>query len=143
MTGWHATLRALIEATAPETITVFEVKSAERIPPWNTGRVTLLGDALHNMTPYRGMGANMALLDADLLRRALLRVDRGESELISALHGYEAEMIDRGFRAVEASLKQMKQVHSQRRFANVIRGFSLKTIDRFPVHLKRAIMQRQ
>jgi len=49
-TGWHARLRALIEATAPETINVFEVKSAERIAPWNTGRVTLLGDALHNMT---------------------------------------------------------------------------------------------
>jgi 2-polyprenyl-6-methoxyphenol hydroxylase-like FAD-dependent oxidoreductase len=143
MTGWHPTLRALIEATAPETITVFEVKSAERVAPWNTGRVTLLGDALHNMTPYRGMGANMALLDADSLRRTLLRVDRGENELIPALHGYEAEMIDRGFRAVEASLKQMKQVHSQRRFANVMRGFSLRTIDRFPVHLKRAIMHRQ
>lgn len=142
-TGWHATLRTLIEAMAPETIAVFEVKSAERIAPWNTGRVTLLGDALHNMTPYRGMGANMALLDADSLRRALLRVHRGESELIPALHDYEAEMIDRGFRAVEASLKQMKQVHSHGRFANAMRGFSLKTIDRFPVRLKRAIMQRQ
>ena len=136
-------LRALIGATAPETINVFGVKSAERIAPWNTERVTLLGDALHNMTPYRGMGANMALLDADSLRRALLRVHRGENELIPALHDYEAEMIDRGFRAVEASLKQMKQVHSQGRFANAMRGFALKTIDRFPVHLKRAIMQRQ
>ena len=142
MTGWHPTLRALIEATAPETINVFEVKSAERIAPWNTGRVTLLGDALHNMTPYRGMGANMPLLNADSLRRTLLTVYRGESELIPALHGYEAEMIDRGFRAVEASLKQMKQVHSQGRFANAVRGFSLRTIDRFPVPLKKAIMQR-
>jgi 2-polyprenyl-6-methoxyphenol hydroxylase-like FAD-dependent oxidoreductase len=142
-TGWHAKLRALIEATAPETINVFEVKSAERMAPWNTGRVTLLGDALHNMTPYRGMGANMALLDADSLRRALLRVYRGESELIPALHGYEAEMIDRGFRAVEASLKQMKQVHSQGRFTNAMRGFSLRTIDRFPIHLKRVVMQRR
>jgi 2-polyprenyl-6-methoxyphenol hydroxylase-like FAD-dependent oxidoreductase len=70
-------------------------------------------------------------------------VYRGESELISALHGYEAEMTDRGFRAVEASLKQMKQVHSQGMFANAMRGFSLRTIDRFPVHLKRAIMLRQ
>ena len=72
-------LRALIEATAPETINVFEVKSAECIAQWNTRRVTLLGDALHNMTPYRGMGVNMALLDADSLRRALLRVHRGEN----------------------------------------------------------------
>src|SRR6516162_1242061 len=92
---------------------------------------------------YRGMGANMALLDADSLRRALLRVYRGQSELIPALQGYEAEMIDRGFRAVEASLKQMKQVHSQGRFANAMRGFSLRTIERFPVHLKWAIMQRR
>src|SRR5262249_34109261 len=122
MTGWHATLRALIEATAPETVSVFEVKSAERIAPWSTGRVTLLGDALHNMTPYRGMGANMALLDADSLRCALSKVYRGESELVAALHGYEAEMIDRGFRAVEASLKQMKQVHSQGTFANAMRA---------------------
>ena len=142
-TGWHAKLRALIEATAPETINVFEVKPAERVAPWNTGRVTLLGDSLHNMTPYRGMGGNMALLDADSLRRALSRAHRGECQLIPALHDYEAEMIDRGFRAVEASLKQMKQVHSQGRFANAMRGFSLSTIDRFPVHLKRAIMQRQ
>ena len=87
------------------------------------------------------MGANMALLDADSLRGALLRVYRGESDLIPDLHGYEAEMIDRGFRAVEASLKQMKQVQSQGRFANAMTGFSLRTID--PVRLKRAIMQRQ
>jgi 2-polyprenyl-6-methoxyphenol hydroxylase-like FAD-dependent oxidoreductase len=70
-------------------------------------------------------------------------VYRGESELIPALHGYETEMIDRGFRAVEASLKQMKQVHSQGRFVNAMRWFSLRAIDRFPLHLKRAIMQRQ
>jgi salicylate hydroxylase len=37
---WHATLRALIEATAPETINAFQVKSAERIAPWNTTTVT-------------------------------------------------------------------------------------------------------
>src|SRR5262249_7465612 len=110
---WHASLRALIEATVPETVNTFEVKSAERIGPWNTGRVTLLGDAIHNMTPYRGMGANMALVDADALRLALLKVQRGEDELIPALHAYETEMLDRGFRAVEASLKQMKAVHRE------------------------------
>jgi 2-polyprenyl-6-methoxyphenol hydroxylase-like FAD-dependent oxidoreductase len=136
-------LRALIDATAPETINAFQVKSAERIAPWNTSTVTLLGDAIHNMTPYRGMGANMALLDADELRLALLKVLRGESELIPALHVYEVEMIDRGFRAVEASLKQMRQVHSEGRFSNAVRALSLRTIDRLPVHLKKMIMQHQ
>jgi 2-polyprenyl-6-methoxyphenol hydroxylase-like FAD-dependent oxidoreductase len=142
-TNWHTTLRALIGATAPETINAFQVKSAERIAPWNTGTVTLLGDAIHNMTPYRGMGANMALLDADALLVALLRVHRGECDLISALHAYEAEMLDRGFRAVEASLKQMKKVHSEGRFANAMRALSLRTINRLPGRVKKAIMQHQ
>ena len=142
-TDWHPTLRGLIEATPAETINAFEVKSAERVAPWPTGKVTLLGDALHNMTPYRGMGANMALLDADSLRIALLKVHRGESDLISALHSYEAEMIVRGFRAVEASLKQMRQVHSEGKIASVMRAISLQTIDLFPAQFKKVIMQRQ
>jgi 2-polyprenyl-6-methoxyphenol hydroxylase-like FAD-dependent oxidoreductase len=37
---------------------------------------TLLGDALHNMTPYRGIGANTALRDAESLRDALRDVSR-------------------------------------------------------------------
>ena len=39
---------------------------------WPTGPVTLLGDAIHNMTPMAGIGANTALRDADLLRRNLI-----------------------------------------------------------------------
>lgn len=50
-----------------------------------TRNVTLLGDALHNMTPFRGMGANMALRDAAALRRALVNVARGEALLLGAL----------------------------------------------------------
>lgn len=85
----------------------------------------------------------MALLDADALRLALVRVHRGEGELIPALHAYETEMIDRGFRAVEASLRQMKQFHSEGRFSNAMRALSLRTIDRLPVRLKKVIMQHQ
>src|SRR5262249_48191543 len=35
----------------------FLVKTSVAIPPWPTCNVTLLGDALHNMTPFRGIGA--------------------------------------------------------------------------------------
>ena len=84
----------------------------------------------------------MALIDADALRLALLKAQRGE-ELIPTLHAYETEMLDRGFRAVEASLKQMKEVHSEARFSNLIRALSLRTINQLPVHLKKVIMQHQ
>jgi 2-polyprenyl-6-methoxyphenol hydroxylase-like FAD-dependent oxidoreductase len=74
MQAWHPALRRLVEKADPVTMTGFEAKSAEPIAPWKTGAVTLLGDAVHNMTPFRGMGANMALRDAAALREALVSI---------------------------------------------------------------------
>ena len=56
---------------------------------------------------------------------------------MSALQSYEAEMIDQGFRAVEALLKQMRQVHSERKIESVMRAISLQTIDLFPAQFKK------
>src|SRR5262245_8273871 len=100
MDGWHPALPRLVQMSEASTLTAFRVKTSVPIPPWETRNVTLLGDALHNMTPYRGIGANTALRDAAELRRTLASVDRGEIELIPALAAYECEMINYGFRAV-------------------------------------------
>jgi 2-polyprenyl-6-methoxyphenol hydroxylase-like FAD-dependent oxidoreductase len=81
-TDWAPALRHLVEAAQPATVAAFPIKTSVPILPWHTRRVTLLGDALHNMTPYRGIGANTALRDAAALRQALRAVDRGESDLI-------------------------------------------------------------
>ena len=55
----------------------------------------------------------MALRDAAALRRALVKVARGEALLLEALAGYEREMIEHGFRAVRLSLENMQRVHSE------------------------------
>ena len=65
-------------------MTSFTVKSSAPVAPWTTRDVILAGDALHNMTPFRGMGANVALRDAAALREALVTVDSGEHELLPA-----------------------------------------------------------
>jgi salicylate hydroxylase len=67
--------------------------------------VTLLGDAIHNMTPMAGVGANTALRDADLLRSKLIAATGGEVPLITALASYEEQMLDYGFAAVRQSLR--------------------------------------
>ena len=43
----------------------------EPLPLWSRGRIVLLGDACHPMTPYMGQGAAMALEDAAVLTRCL------------------------------------------------------------------------
>ena len=78
-TGWAPALRELIGGSDPATVNVIRVRSATAVEPWPTGRVTLLGDAIHNMTPMGGIGANTALRDADLLRRQLIAVAAGRA----------------------------------------------------------------
>ena len=72
MDGWAPALRWMIERANPAYMTAFAVNTSAEVGPWPTRNVTLLGDALHNMTPFRGMGANAALYDADLLTKVLV-----------------------------------------------------------------------
>ena len=69
--------------------------------------MTLLGDAVHTMTPGRGVGANTALQDAALLCRRLIEVRDGRQPLVEAIHAYEVEMLRYSSEAVLESRKQM------------------------------------
>ena len=110
---WHPALKWLVQTTDVSTVTAFAVKTSVPIRPWLTQRVTLLGDALHNMTPFRGIGTNTALRDAAALRQALVAVARGQGDIIEALAAYERDMIEYGFAAVQTSLNDMKRFHAK------------------------------
>jgi 2-polyprenyl-6-methoxyphenol hydroxylase-like FAD-dependent oxidoreductase len=132
MDDWHPALRRLVRGADPSTITAFAVKTSVPIPPWPTRRVTLLGDALHNMTPFRGIGANTALRDAAALRRALAAIVRGDADLLDALAAYERDMIRYGFAAVQASLKNMERFHTEGRLARTRVKLLFRIIDHVP-----------
>ena len=100
---WHPDVAALVRLGDPETVGVTAIRSAEPVPRWETGPVTLIGDAIHAMVPP-GTGAGVALRDAGLLSWHLGRVARGEDTLRRAVGDYEAEMLDYGFAAVAAAL---------------------------------------
>ncbi|MGW7680675.1 FAD-dependent oxidoreductase [Kribbella sp. NPDC054772] len=105
--GWHPNLRRLFELTDPGTCFPVNIWTSVPLESWESSNVTLLGDAIHTMTPGRGVGANTALRDAVNLCRALIDVRDGRQELIPAVHAYEAKMIDYGFDAVIKSRAQM------------------------------------
>ena len=131
-TGWAPGLRELIGGSDSSTVNALRVRSATPVAPWSTGRVTLLGDAIHNMTPMAGIGANTALRDADLLRRQLISVANGEVELVAALHEYEERMRDYGFAAVKRSLNNARQAESTNRIARGAFRTSLRIVAATP-----------
>jgi 2-polyprenyl-6-methoxyphenol hydroxylase-like FAD-dependent oxidoreductase len=131
----------LVHHADAATINALTIRTAVPVAPWPTQRITLLGDAIHSMTPYRGIGANVALKDAMRLCRALTAADRGERTLIDAIRGYEVDMLDYGFRAVRKSLHAMNQAIVESRVRSVLSRTALRVIDRVPA-LKRAMLGR-
>jgi len=105
--SWHPNFRRLVELTDPTTIFPLSVRTSVPVTPWESSNVTLLGDAIHTMTPGRGVGANTALRDAALLCKRLTEVRDGVRPLLKALHDYEAEMLEYSAEAVLESRKQM------------------------------------
>jgi len=104
---WHPNMRRLLELTDPSTAFRVNIRTSVPLSPWQTSNVTLLGDAVHTMTPGRGVGANTALRDAALLCKRLTEVTAGAKPLIEALHQYEVEMLKYSSQAVLESRKQM------------------------------------
>ncbi|MCP2324473.1 2-polyprenyl-6-methoxyphenol hydroxylase-like FAD-dependent oxidoreductase [Hamadaea flava] len=129
---WSAELRDLIGGSDPATVNVVRIRSATPVDPWPTGPVTLLGDAIHNMTPMAGIGANTALRDADLLRRQLIAVESGLLSQAAAVAEYERQMRDYGFAAVKQSLRNARQAASANRFGRTMFRTVLWTMSAVP-----------
>jgi 2-polyprenyl-6-methoxyphenol hydroxylase-like FAD-dependent oxidoreductase len=141
MDDWHPAVQRLVQTADVSTVTAFAVKTSVPIKPWATQKVTLLGDALHNMTPFRGIGANTALRDAAALRQALVAVARGQIDLIQALASYEQDMIGYGFAAVQRSLKDMQRFHAKGLLARTVAKSFFRMIDHAPP-LKSVFLSR-
>lgn len=102
----HPNLRGLFAAADPGTVFPIKVRTSEPLEPWESSNVTMIGDAIHLMTPGRGIGANTALRDAELLCHKLTEAHHGK-DVVQAISEYEREMIEYGFEAVLASREQM------------------------------------
>ncbi|MFD5097087.1 FAD-dependent oxidoreductase [Amycolatopsis thailandensis] len=107
MDGWHPELRELVEQSDPDNSTLLSIRVVEPRERWAPGPVTLLGDAIHATSPTGGNGANIALRDADLLRRSLIEAAEGRRSLLDAVGDYERQMFEYGAEAVRHSLEAL------------------------------------
>ena len=83
--GWHSPIAELIASTDPAAILRNDACDRNPLDCWGRGRVTLLGDAAHPITPNVGQGACMAIEDGACLAKSLLAAP----DVAAAFRGYE------------------------------------------------------
>lgn len=83
--GWPHPIAKLIEATPPNQIAYHPICDRAPLFPWSRGRVTLLGDAAHPMTPNFGQGGAQAIEDAVVLAKKIANIDQP----VAAFQRYE------------------------------------------------------
>ena len=81
--GWHSPIPALIANS--ESVIHSEVQDRLSTLPWVVGRVAILGDAAHPISPTFGQGACLAIEDAVVLAACL----QAQQNLPRALRRYE------------------------------------------------------
>ena len=120
-TQWHDPIPTIMKATDASLVSGYPVYDRSMLQPqWLQQGVhtTLIGDAAHPMSPFKGQGANQALLDALSLARSLYQGCGPYSNWRevgirqSVLNDYEAEMLARSEVKVRGSAQAAEFLHS-------------------------------
>lgn len=121
-TQWHKPIPQILSATLPAQISGYPVYDRELLKSElleKVGALTLIGDAAHPMSPFKGQGANQALLDALALARNISLActplskwrETGLREIV--LTEFEKEMLARSASKVKDSAEAVKLLHSK------------------------------
>lgn len=121
-TQWHHPIPQIVAATPEKHLSGYPVYDRELLDERSfdkSGSATLIGDAAHPMSPFKGQGANQALLDALALARAItigcrpLSHWRKSGLRKSVLAGFESEMLVRSAIKVKESEAAAQFLHSE------------------------------
>ncbi|MBJ7881639.1 FAD-dependent oxidoreductase [Gelidibacter salicanalis] len=120
-TQWHDPIPQILAATKEGQISGYPVYDRALLDVElleNLGPITLIGDAAHPMSPFKGQGANQALLDALALARGIAKGCQPQSQWREAgirksvLTAFESAMLERSNTKVKDSAEAAQFLHS-------------------------------
>ena len=129
--NWHDPIRSVVEDTDPQSIIRTDIRDRPTRFPWGQGRMTLLGDAAHPMTPNLGQGGGQAIEDAVVLAEFLARHESIED----GLRGYERRRHPRTKHIVQTSRRMSAMAHG----GTALMRFARRCV--FP-HIPRGVHRR-
>lgn len=118
---WHDPIPQILSATQATEVSGYPVYDRASLTPellQQGKQVTLIGDAAHPMSPFKGQGANQGLLDALALARGITLHCRPQSNWRDAgirervLNETEAEMLERSAKKAKESAEAAEFLHS-------------------------------
>ena len=124
MQNWHDPIPAVIEATDEAHILRNDIYRGIPLHQWSRGRVTLLGDAAHAMTPDLGQGACQAIEDAVVLADCL----NAEAHIPDAFKRYEKRRMARANLIALLAELAGKAVHMRNRPLSQVRNSIVKAV---------------
>lgn len=111
--GWASHTLEVIARADPAGVAAFRFNAASTratdLAPWNAGRITALGDAVHATPPTAGMGAGAAIRDAADLLDQLATVDT-TTTLTDAVGRFEAGMRQRGGEVLTLAMRTVRWI---------------------------------
>jgi 2-polyprenyl-6-methoxyphenol hydroxylase-like FAD-dependent oxidoreductase len=114
--AWHPALRRMFAECDPATVAPLDLRQSMTVGPWPASAVTVLGDAIHNMSPVGGLGANTALRDATELARQLVAVRDGAA-LVPSIASYEQRMREWGYAALREAASNTRRATTPSRLS--------------------------
>jgi 2-polyprenyl-6-methoxyphenol hydroxylase-like FAD-dependent oxidoreductase len=115
--GYAEIAGRIIEATPHSAINEVELEDLRPELPWYQGKVCLIGDAAHPMTPNMGQGGAQAVEDAHCLAQIL----SGRQDVLAAFETFQSRRFKKVRSIGNASFQMGRMIHSRwTRFRNLL-----------------------
>ena len=129
--AWHKPIPEIAAQVEPASVVVRGYYDKEPLKRVHQGRVWLIGDAAHPMSPFQGQGANMAMVDAlklaELFSKLAVNPRIGDRDAATL----DRDIVRQGRRAILQSRNAARQFHTASHLEQWYRNLGFQMNNKF------------